>query len=96
MIGGANSQLYIYINQIQTLRNIINNPMAYENRLLTAVADRHKLSVQMLTYLYESGFSSNEIWDLIEDYFLGHIPAPVKRACIKACPHMKFEEDLAF
>ena len=37
MIGGANSQLYIYINQIQSLKNIINNPYSYKNRLLESV-----------------------------------------------------------
>lgn len=50
MIGGANSQLYIYINQIQALKNILNAPYNYHNRLLEAVAERHLISVKMLTY----------------------------------------------
>lgn len=81
MIGGANSQLYIYINQIRALQNIINAPYRYENRLLNMVADRHKVSVKMLTYLYENSFSSEERWNILEDYFLGSIPERVKSDC---------------
>lgn len=91
MIGGANSQLYIYINQIQGLKNILNSPYNYENRLLTAVSERHLISVKMLTFLYEGDFTSERIWDYIEDYFLGKIPEKVKRECIKEKPDMKFD-----
>lgn len=91
MIGGANSQLYIYINQIQGLKNILNSPYNYENRLLNAVSERHLISVKMLTFLYESDFTNDEIWDYIEDYFLGKIPEKVKRECLKENPDIKFD-----
>jgi ATP-dependent DNA helicase RecQ len=91
MIGGANSQLYIYINQIQGLKNILNAPNKYENRLLKAVSERHLISVKMLTYLYESDFTNEQTWDYIEDYFLGKIPEKVKRECLKERSDMKFD-----
>ncbi len=91
MLGGANSQLYIYVNQVQSLINIINAPYRYRNRLLDMVAERHLISVKMLTYIYESGFSNGELWDLIEDYFLGKIPEKVKRDCKKEKPDMIFD-----
>jgi ATP-dependent DNA helicase RecQ len=91
MVGGANSQLYIYINQIQALKNILNAPYRYKNRLLDTVAERHMISVKMLTYLYESDFKNEEIWDVIEDYFLGTIPETVKRECKKENPNIFFE-----
>lgn len=91
MIGGANSQLYIYINQIQALKNIINAPYHYNNRLLEAVAERHLISVKMLTYLYEGNFSNEIRWDLIEDYFLGVIPQKVKRDCKQERPDIIFD-----
>lgn len=91
MIGGANSQLYIYINQIQALKNIINSPASYDNKLLDSVSERHLISVKMLSYLYENDFSSDEMWDILESYFLGKIPAEVKRACLAANPEMRFE-----
>ena len=83
MIGGANSQIFIYVNQIQPLKNIIKNQNHYRNRLLDTVAERHTVSVKMLTYLYENDFTSQERWDLLEDYFLGKIPEEVKEACKK-------------
>lgn len=91
MIGGANSQLYIYINQIQALRNIINAPYHYSNRLLEAVAERHLISVKMLTYLYEGNFSNEARWNLIEDYFLGVIPQKVKYDCKQERPEITFD-----
>lgn len=92
MLGGANSQLYIYINQIQTLINIIKMPYRYHNRLLEMVGERHLISVKMLTYIYENNFSNEEIWNLIEDYFLGVIPEKVKKACKKDNPSLIFND----
>jgi ATP-dependent DNA helicase RecQ len=76
-LGGKNSQLYIYVNQTKTMREIIEKPQFYSNKLLDLVGERHELSVQMLTYLFENDFNSEEIWDYIEDYFLGIIPEKV-------------------
>ena len=91
MLGGANSQLYIYINQIQALKNILNAPYRYNNRLLDTITERHLISVKMLTYLYEGEFSSEEIWNLLEDYFLGVIPEKVKIDCKKERPTMEID-----
>lgn len=91
MTGGANSQLYIYVNQIRNLKNILNNPGRYKNRLLETVSERHLISVQMLTYIYEGGFTNEEIWDIIEDYFLGKIPEKVKSNCKKEDPNISFD-----
>lgn len=91
MLGGANSQLYIYINQIQGLRNILNAPYNYNNRLLNIVAERHLISVKMLTYIYEGDFTNEQIWDLLENYFLGVIPEKVKRECKKEKPDISFD-----
>ena len=77
-LGGRNSQLYIRVNQSKTMKEIITNPQFYKNRLLELVSRRHELSVQMLTYLYEGNFTSSEIWDVIENYFIGCIPNKVK------------------
>lgn len=91
MIGGANSQLYIYINQIQALKNILNAPYHYHNRLLDAVGDRHLISVKMLTYLYEGDFTNEDRWELLEDYFLGAIPESVKHDCRRERPDIIFD-----
>lgn len=91
MLGGANSQLYIYINQIQALKNILNAPYRYNNRLLDTVSERHLISVMMLTYLYEGDFSNEEMWNMLENYFLGTIPETVKRVCKKEKSDMIFD-----
>lgn len=86
--GGANSQLYIYINQIRTIQNIVDNPRTYRNRLLEKVSDRHLISVKMLTYIYEGKYESDKIWDIIEQYFLGKMPEEVKKQCLKENPNI--------
>lgn len=89
MTGGENSQLYIYINQIMSLKQILNAPQFYHNRILQAVSERHMISVKMMTYLFESGFTSDEIWEQLEDYFLGKVPEAVIDECRKDDPQFK-------
>lgn len=76
-LGGKNSQIYIYVNQTKTMREILAKPYRYKNKLLEIVSKRHQISVEMLTYIYEGNFTNEEIWNLIEDYFLGIIPEVV-------------------
>ena len=80
MTGGANSQIYIHINQIKNLKNIIDARGKYQNKILELVKKRHEISVAMLTYIYENDFDNAEIWDLLEDYFLGKMPAEILNA----------------
>lgn len=56
------------------------------------VADRHVISVQMLTYLYERDFTNEQRWDLLEDYFLGSIPEQVKKECLSQRPNIRFDQ----
>lgn len=76
-LGGKNSQIYIYVNQTKTMKEIIDKPWRYKNRLLELVSERHEVSVEMLTYIFEGNFNNDEIWNLIEDYFLGRMPNAV-------------------
>lgn len=77
-LGGNNSQIYIHINQTQYLKSIIDKPHRYNNNILSVVDSRHKVSVEMLTYLFSGNMDSDEIWEHLEDYFLGIIPNDVK------------------
>lgn len=70
-LGGTNSQIYIYVNETKTMRMVREKPELYKNRLLESIGDRHAESVKMLNYLFQSGFSSDEIWEHLENYFLG-------------------------
>ena len=59
--------------------------------VVETVSERHLISVKMLSYLYEEDFNNSEMWDLLEDYFLGGIPDKVKKECKKAKPDMMFD-----
>lgn len=71
ILGGENKQIYIYLYQILKIYNIINNAEKYNNRLLENIYERHNISVEMLKNLFENNYTSDERWELIEDYFLG-------------------------
>jgi len=77
-LGGTNSQIYIYIASTKNLRIVKDRPESYRNRLLEMITDRHTASVKMLTYLFQNGFSSDEIWEHLENYFVGILPDAVK------------------
>ena len=73
-LGGSDSQIYLYINTTKALMDARNRPDRYRNQLLELIETRHIDSVKMLTYLFQSKFSSEEIWEHIENYFLGILP----------------------
>ena len=41
------------------------------NHLLERIAQRHTDAVRLMSWLFTSGFSSEQLWDRIEEYFLG-------------------------
>ena len=73
-LGGSDSQIYMYLYTTKALISVRNRPEHYRNRLLELIEARHENSVKMLSYLFQSNFSSEEIWEHIENYFLGIIP----------------------
>ena len=77
-LGGTNSQIYIYISSTKNLRIVKERPEMYKNRLLEMISKRHRDSVKMLTFLFESKFSSEEIWEHLENYFIGILPDEIK------------------
>ena len=73
-LGGTNSQIYIYVNETKTMQIVSDKPYLYKNKLLEVVNNRHNDSVNMLSFLYKNNFSSDEIWEHLENYFLGILP----------------------
>lgn len=82
-LGGLGGEIYIYVNETKTMEQVIRKPYLYRNTILEKVEKRHILNVIMLNYLYSSGFSSKEIWDILEDYFIGILPKEVIREYAK-------------
>lgn len=77
-LGGSNSQLYIYVNETKTMQMVRDRPGAYRNRLLEVIRSRHDESVRMMTFLFQSGFKSDELWGHLENYFLGILPPALR------------------
>lgn len=75
--GGNNPEIYIRINSTLQLESMIKHPERYQNKILNSVHYRHKLSVAMLSHIFESQMPTEEFWDVIEEYFLGKIPDQV-------------------
>lgn len=75
--GGDSPEIYIRIFSRLKLEQAINNPSRYRNVILENVYKRHRLSVEMLSYLFENQVNSEQFWELIEDYFLGKVPEEV-------------------
>lgn len=73
-LGGSNSQIYIYVNETKTMTMVRDKPYTYKNKLLELINYRHKESVKMLTYLFQNKFTSDQVWDHLENYFLGILP----------------------
>lgn len=78
-LGGEGGQLYIYVNETKSLLKIKDNPNFYKNKLLENIEERHKLNVNLLSHIYTSNYTSKEIWDIIEDYFIGKEPETLKK-----------------
>ena len=73
-LGGSNSQIYIYVNETKTMTMVRDKPYTYKNKLLELINYRHKESVKMLTYLFQNELTSEQVWDHLENYFLGILP----------------------
>ena len=78
-LGGSNSQLYIYVNETKTMTMVRDKPYTYKNKLLELINYRHAESVKMLTFLFQNNFTSEEVWNHLENYFLGVLPSELKQ-----------------
>lgn len=85
-LGGSNSQIYIYVNETKTMTMVRDKPYTYKNKLLELINYRHKESVKMLTYLFQNQFTSDQVWNHLENYFLGILPEELEEEAKKVDP----------
>lgn len=69
--GGGTPEIYIHLNSEYQLRQLISNADTYNNKILSNVSLRHKISVKLLENIFTNNITSDEFWDIIEEYFLG-------------------------
>lgn len=92
--NGNSPQIYLRINSILPMEQAIKKGEFYKNILLNNIYLRHKISVEMLTYLFTYKVEANNIndkiekytdffWEKIENYFLGDIPVEVEENIYK-------------
>jgi ATP-dependent DNA helicase RecQ len=79
-LGGSNSQIYIYVSETKNMQMVRDKPAFYRNRLLEMIDMRHKESVAMLTFLFQNHLTSEQVWNYLEDYFLGVTPKELSQA----------------
>ena len=88
ILGGSNSQIYIYVNETKTMQMVKDRPSSYKNRLLETINNRHTESVKMLKFLFQNNFNSEEIWNHLENYFIGILPLELNEKSV-----VEIEED---
>jgi len=74
--GGDDPEIFLRINSRLQIERSIQDPN-YQNYILENVHLRHKISVEMLTYLFQNEVDNDTFWEHIENYFLGKIPEEV-------------------
>lgn len=69
VIGGRNTEIFIRINDPTKLRKLSNSN--YSNVILTDIERKRKKSQEILSKFMTKDLSTEDRWDVIENYFLG-------------------------
>lgn len=69
--GGEKAEIFVRINDPEKIRRLANG--RYSNEILREIRRRHKSSQELLDSFFSAELSNDEIWECIEDYFLGNI-----------------------
>lgn len=69
--GGQNLEIFVRINDPLKIRRL-SEDRRYQNLQLKEIHRRHKDAEEMMQAFLTKEMTSEQRWDLIEDYFLGH------------------------
>ena len=69
-VGGEDAKIFIRINDPLRFRLTVNDDY-YRNLISDDVFERFEFSIGLLEYFFSLQISSDEKWELVEDYFLG-------------------------
>lgn len=67
--GGEKAQVFVRINDPQKIQRLAD--AYYTNSVLQAVHDRHVKSQKIIEAFFTKQFTTEQRWDIIEQYFLG-------------------------
>lgn len=68
--GGANTEIFVRINDPMKLRYLSQG--RYSNRLLRNIDRKNKAATRTLSRFFQCDLTSEQRWDVIENYFLGN------------------------
>lgn len=68
--GGDNPEIFVRLNDPMKLKTLSTDPK-YSNSVLREQKERHEYSAHVITRFFMTPMSTEERWDLIEEYFLG-------------------------
>lgn len=70
--GGRNPAIFVRINDPLKIRRLVESGDSYKNIPLLEIEERHKRAIEIMNRFMGANRSSEESWDIIEEYFLGH------------------------
>lgn len=68
--GGANVEIFVRINDPMKLRYLSQG--RYTNNILRNIESKRKSATQILSKFFQSQLTTEQRWDVIENYFLGN------------------------
>ena len=69
--GGSGADLFVRLNSPSKINAFARDPR-YSNAVLKDLNERHRRSSSLITRFFTSDMESDDRWDLVEHYFLGH------------------------
>ena len=70
VLGGESPMVFIRVNNPKRVR-YDGFDKNYQNLLLEKTLEKHKVSAEIMNYFFTRGFTNDERWSFIEDFFLG-------------------------
>lgn len=68
--GGEKAEVFIRINDPSKIQRLANSN--YKNGVLQTIQARHRSNQKLLAAFFTKELSTDDCWNLIEEYFLGN------------------------
>lgn len=92
--GGDNPEIFVRLNAPTKLKALSSDPK-YRNSVLKEQNERHDYSERVITGFFMTSMSTDERWDLIEEYFLGNDEYVADRLKLKESAQLPSESEIA-
>lgn len=69
--GGSAPEIFIRFNSPEKIQEIVSGAVNYRNDYLIKQKHHTERDAKLLKHFFETDYSDDERWDLVERYFLG-------------------------